>query len=355
VARAVVGLGGSAGAVSLLLRVLPDLPASLPAAVVVTVHLGDRRSRLPDLFARACPLPAKHAADGDELVDGQILVAPPGKHLVVGRNRVRLSSGPRVNRVRPAVDVMFASLATTIGARAAGVVVSGMLDDGAAGSALISAAGGRVLVQDPESARFPSMPAAALAATPGAWVADDKDLASRISELAEYCAKQEGAEMTAYDDVPMIESGDVAFLRREETRLTRMACPECGGVLAEVSLPTVSWFQCHVGHQYGPASLAAAQADSVERKLWAALAALEEQIVGLEHLADLAATGSETTPDSATRPDFPPPRPSETASDNGGEAADLDAIEVRDAAALRARVEAAKAVAEQLRRRITEP
>ncbi|HEY2296744.1 MAG TPA: chemotaxis protein CheB [Jatrophihabitans sp.] len=357
---AVVGIGGSAGSIALLLQILPELPADLPAAVVVTVHQGDRPSLLPTLFSRAGPLPARHASDGDGLTEGQILVAPPGRHLLVHRNHVRLSNGPRVNRSRPAVDVMFASIATTIGSRAAGVVLSGMLDDGAAGSALIAAAGGRMLVQDPQSTRFPSMPAAALAAAPDAWIAGDADLAGGISELAEYCARQQQEVTMAADEGPMMtESGDVAFLRPQETRLTRMACPDCGGVLAEVSMPTVSWFQCHVGHQFGPASLAAAQADAVEFKAWAALAALEEQVVGLEHLADLAEDRPEAITSNAVtqraRAETPPHDPLADDGDEIDEAAGTQAIALRDPAALRARAEAAKSFAEQLRARLTQP
>jgi two-component system chemotaxis response regulator CheB len=84
----------------------------------------------------------------------------------------------------------------------------------------------------------------------------------------------------------MADSSDPGFLADGETRLTRLACPECGGGMAEVSLPSITYFRCHVGHQYAPQVLAAAQAEASEAKLWTAVAALEEQAVVLRHLAE---------------------------------------------------------------------
>jgi two-component system chemotaxis response regulator CheB len=84
----------------------------------------------------------------------------------------------------------------------------------------------------------------------------------------------------------MADSSDPGYLAEDETRLTRLACPDCGGVLAEISLPSVSYFRCHVGHQFGLKALAAAQAEASETKLWSAVAALEEQVVVLRHIAE---------------------------------------------------------------------
>ena len=83
----------------------------------------------------------------------------------------------------------------------------------------------------------------------------------------------------------MEESSDLQFLASGETRLTRLACPECGGALAEVVLPRIRYYRCHVGHQFGPQSLAAAQAESAEAKLWGAVATLEETAALARHLA----------------------------------------------------------------------
>ena len=90
------------------------------------------------------------------------------------------------------------------------------------------------------------------------------------------------------------------FLAPEETRLTRLACPDCGGGLAQVDLPQISYFRCHVGHQYAPQTLAAAQAEASEHKLWSAVAAMEEQAVVQHYLAGLGPDGASTDPEPGT-------------------------------------------------------
>jgi two-component system, chemotaxis family, protein-glutamate methylesterase/glutaminase len=63
----------------------------------------------------------------------------------------------------------------------------------------------------------------------------------------------------------MVESDDPGYLREDETRLTRLTCPDCGGGLAQVDLQQISYFRCHVGHQFAPRAFAAAQADASEK------------------------------------------------------------------------------------------
>ncbi|HXV94106.1 MAG TPA: chemotaxis protein CheB [Pseudonocardia sp.] len=286
----VVLLGGSAGAMEALTSVVAGLAPDLPATVMVTVHVSEgARSRLPAILARAGPLPAAHARDGEPLEPGRIHVAPPGAHLLVDDGCARLSRGPRVNRHRPALDVMFASAARWAGGRSVAVVLSGVLDDGAVGSALVARAGGRVLVQDPEEAPFSSMPRAALAAAPGAVALPARSLGGEVTAVmarqVQVPARRGGEQ--AISETPMYSSADTGFLAGDESRLTRLACPECGGGLAAVDLDRISYYRCHLGHRFGPRSLESAQRENVEAKLWAALAALEEHAVVARRLSEL--------------------------------------------------------------------
>ena len=87
------------------------------------------------------------------------------------------------------------------------------------------------------------------------------------------------------DEARMGDGADPGFLSADEIRLTRLSCPECNGGLAEIDLSGLRYYRCHVGHQYSPQSLEAAQREAVEARLWAAAAALEEHAALARHLA----------------------------------------------------------------------
>jgi two-component system chemotaxis response regulator CheB len=296
----VVVVGGSAGGVEALVELVRHLPADLPVPVLVTVHIGgNARSRLPDVVDRASALPARHAHHGEPLLPGHLYLAPPDFHLLAGGGRAQLSSGPRVNRHRPAVDVMFASAARWAGPRVLAVVLSGLLDDGAVGAALVARAGGRVIVQDPAEAPFDSMPRSTLVAVPDALTLPVAQAAMTVAKLAQgwwpSAIEDDTTGSVAGDGerggspemvhASMADSDDPAYLTPDEARLTRLSCPDCSGGLAEIELTELRYYRCHVGHQYSPQSLEAAQREAAEAKLWAAAAALEEHAALARHLA----------------------------------------------------------------------
>jgi hypothetical protein len=105
---------------------------------------------------------------------------------------------------------------------------------------------------------------------------DEDDVVNRIED-------EEGGWQV--HDTRMGDSDDPGFLSADEVRLTRLSCPECNGGLAEIDLEELRYYRCHVGHQYSPQSLEAAQREAVEAKLWAAAAALEEHAALARHLA----------------------------------------------------------------------
>jgi two-component system chemotaxis response regulator CheB len=225
-------VGGSAGSLEPLRELTAVLPADLPGPVLVTVHVGeDARSELPWLLSRSGRLPAGHVREGERLQPGRVYVAPPGRHLLMPGGIVELSNGPKVNHFRPALDAMFASAARWSGDRVVAVVLSGMLDDGAVGAALVAQAGGLVMAQDPEEAGYPSMPRAALAAAPGAIAAPGKQLGEMVADILgeNGLATWPGPELPEVTDVSMEEGSDLQFLSPEESRLTRLACPTAAG------------------------------------------------------------------------------------------------------------------------------
>ncbi len=139
------------------------LPEDFPAAVLVVLHIPPSGPTvLPEILSRAGPVPARHPADDEPLSGGVILVAPPDRHLAVSEGRARVLAGPRDHGHRPSADVLLRSAADAFGAACCGVVLSGIMNDGAAGLAGVLRAGGLAPVQDPAGALFPGMPRAAI-------------------------------------------------------------------------------------------------------------------------------------------------------------------------------------------------
>ncbi|HYG62157.1 MAG TPA: chemotaxis protein CheB [Thermoanaerobaculia bacterium] len=159
----VVALAASAGGIQALSHVLAALPPGFPAAVVVLQHLSEQSPHvMADIFARRSVLPVAEARAGDVLTPGRVFVAPPGRHLLVEPEGIlALSDALPVHFVRPAADLLFASLAESLGTRAIAVVLSGSGLDGADGVKVIKGHGGRVLVQDRATSEVFGMPRAA--------------------------------------------------------------------------------------------------------------------------------------------------------------------------------------------------
>jgi two-component system chemotaxis response regulator CheB len=265
--------------VEALKRVVAGLPGDLPATVCVVLHLAaDSPSVLPRILERAGTMSCRAAADGDPLEPGQILVAPPDRHLIIEDSRVRLTVGPRENGHRPAVDTLFRSAAAARDGKVVGVVLSGTLDDGAAGLAVIKARGGAAIVQDPQEAMYAGMPRSALASVR----ADAVVPSERVAEVV--------VAMVHGDDVPPDrppepdQLTDASHERISDPPVTTI-CPECGGVLSERHEAGVVQWECRVGHRYSPGSLLNAQAHDVEAAVWAAVRALEDRRILLERMA----------------------------------------------------------------------
>lgn len=289
--RDIIVIGASAGGVGALRRLVGGLPHDLAAALLVVVHIGARRSALPEILSAAGPLPAASAADGDPLLVGRIYVAPPDRHLLVEPNRVRLSRGPVENRTRPAIDPLFRSAAEAYGPKVVGVILSGLRSDGTAGFAAIKRRGGTTVVQDPGEAEFPDMPLSALRHTqvdhraPAAAIADLlAALSGRVpprggrrtggwAEPAPTAKREEDVAMTGgYDFKPPVA----------------LTCPGCGGALADTTEDSLPYFVCHIGHRYAAADMDEAQFRDMERALDVALRSLSERGALCHRMAEAA-------------------------------------------------------------------
>lgn len=289
VRRDLIVIGGSAGAHAALRTVLAGLPADLPAAVLVVTHLSPaHRSILAEVLAKESALPVAPAADGLPARPGHVYVAVPNRHLLIGPDDVlRLSSGPRENRTRPAVNALFRSAARWAGPRVTGVVLSGTLDDGAAGLAAITTRGGAALVQDPGDARFSGMPRAAIAAVPSAVVAPAVRLAELLGERAGERVRVAGTPDDALIwETDMIGEGHTDV--HDPGRPVALGCPECGGGMREIHTGRAVHYVCHVGHSWSPQAFVAASDDGIEEALWTAVSSMQEKVAVLGEMAERA-------------------------------------------------------------------
>jgi two-component system, chemotaxis family, protein-glutamate methylesterase/glutaminase len=159
----IIALAASAGGLKALTEVLAGLPAEFPAGLVVVQHLDPRhRSLMADILARRTRLAVRQAADNDRVQPGNVLIAPPDRHLLVNPDgSVSLTRTELVHFSRPSADLLFESVAASHRDRAVAVVLSGSGSDGSMGVKAIKKMGGTLIVQDPATAEFTGMPGAA--------------------------------------------------------------------------------------------------------------------------------------------------------------------------------------------------
>ena len=286
--RDIIVIEGSSGAVTPLKQILAALPADLPAAVFVVLHIPAQGAGILTTIASAAgPLPVVQAQSGMIIRNGQVYLAAPDHHLLVLDSHVMLGRGPRENMVRPAIDPLFRSAALQYGPRVIGVVLSGLLSDGAAGLNAVKRCGGVAVVQDPADAVANEMPLRALETTTVDLCVPAARLGDVLSDLAREPA---GAAHPVPPEIRLeveIAAGD----RIGSDTLTGFAepapltCPSCGGVLSMVKMSRPLRFRCQVGHAYTADALAREQEGRVDEALRVALRIIEERAELVQRMA----------------------------------------------------------------------
>src|SRR5947209_1941683 len=155
----VVG-GSSAGGVGALSVFVSTLPKDFPAPVVLAQHLDPQRpSNLNNILERRSTLPIVLVRDQEQnkLEAGKIYVVPANRHVTISDGYVRLE-GDHEGRPRPSVDLLLSTAAHSYGEHLIAVILTGSGSDGAAGAVDVKNAGGVVIIQNPETAQYPSMP-----------------------------------------------------------------------------------------------------------------------------------------------------------------------------------------------------
>jgi two-component system chemotaxis response regulator CheB len=287
----IIVVGASVGGIEALRTIAGGLPKEFPASVFVVLHVAPQSPGiLAEILDRAGMIPAANASDRERIKPGRIYVAPPDQHLIIEPNRVRLTRGPKENRFRPAVDPLFRSAAQVYGPRVVGVILTGYLDDGAAGMLAVKQLGGTCVVQDPQDALAPSMPASAMQQVKVDYCLSIEEIAPLLVRLTSTQAEEEGAY-----EVP--EELDIEVrIAKEDTAIdagvlklgepSNYACPECHGVLLQLKDAGRLRFRCHTGHAYSVDSLLAEITENVEDSLWNAIRSMEESALLMKHLAE---------------------------------------------------------------------
>jgi two-component system chemotaxis response regulator CheB len=192
----IVVIGGSAGGFEALISLVSQFTVPFPAAILVVLHLSpDYPSQLPNLLGRKSALAVTYARHGEELKQEHIYVAPPDQHVILEDGIIRLSHGPKENHARPAIDPLFRTAAENYRSHAIGVILSGALNDGTAGMIAIKRHGGIAIVQDPQEARFTSMPFSAINQEHPDYILSLSDIAPTLNRLVgDGAASQEGGK-----------------------------------------------------------------------------------------------------------------------------------------------------------------
>lgn len=289
--RDIIVIGGSAGATAPLKQILAQLPADLPAAVFVVLHISAQGAGLLTTIASAAgKLPVRQAENGMVIENGTVYLAAPDRHLLLFANHMMLGRGPRENMSRPAIDPLFRSAALHYGPRVIGVVLSGLLSDGADGLHAIKRCGGIALVQDPADAIANEMPLRALQAANADLCVPGARLGDVLSDLSR---EKPGSVLPVPADV-RLEVEIAAGERIDTPRLSSIAqpvaltCPSCGGVLSAMQGGNPLRFRCQVGHGFTGDTLAKQQEGRVDEALRVALRIINERAELVHRMAEEA-------------------------------------------------------------------
>lgn len=183
---AVVGLVSSTGGPNALRSVLGALPADFAPPIMIVQHIAAGFAQgLAEWLTSTTKREVRLASDGERFVNNMVYIAPDDRHLEVSRDRLVVTASPPVEGFRPSGTRLFSSLAAVFGARAVGVIMTGMGHDGVAGLLEMRDAGSAVLAQDEASCDIFGMPGAAVEAGAVTTTTPLTQIANRLVELVE--------------------------------------------------------------------------------------------------------------------------------------------------------------------------
>ncbi|WP_266202355.1 chemotaxis protein CheB [Pontibacter kalidii] len=178
-----VGIGASAGGLEAIHKLFDHFPSNSSFSFVIIQHLSpDHKSLMAELLSKHTQMQVQEAEDNMFTRPNCVYVLPSGKQLTIEHGRLRLSDKTRSREPNFAIDLFFESMAKNRGKHAIGIVLSGTGTDGTKGARAIRKAGGMVVVQNPESAKFDGMPRSAIDAGAADYVLDPEHMPEEILE-----------------------------------------------------------------------------------------------------------------------------------------------------------------------------
>lgn len=176
-------MGGSAGSLDVILRVLPLLKSHLRVPLIIVLHRKTTDENiLTELLAAKTSLPVKEVEDGEVLAQGTIYVAPADYHLLIEKGGgLALDASEKINYSRPSIDVTFESASEAFGTALTAIILSGGNADGTEGMKIIKSRGGNCLAQHPATATAPYMPQYAINHVAIDGILDAEEIADYIN------------------------------------------------------------------------------------------------------------------------------------------------------------------------------
>jgi two-component system chemotaxis response regulator CheB len=276
----IVVIGASAGGIKAVTQLVNNLPADLPMAVFIVIHMSKQSQalviveRLQKLTSYNCNV----ATNDEDIKAGYIYLAPADQHLFLKPGKIRLLHGPHENRWRPSIDVLFRSAAAAYDSHVTGVILSGLLDDGTSGMSAIKRSGGICIVQEPSEAEYDDMPLNVI----NNVAVDHRVLIQDMGYIIADVLSKPSTNIPIPEDVKM----EAAITERLISDITEMeklgnhsnyTCPDCGGGLWEIENNGHKRYRCHTGHVYTALNLLEKQGEQMEESIWISIRMLEER------------------------------------------------------------------------------
>jgi two-component system, chemotaxis family, protein-glutamate methylesterase/glutaminase len=281
--RDIIVIAASIGGFAALKKLVSAWPSDLSASVFIVLHIDAQPSNLLQLLQKECNLLVRQAEHQDDIQQSVIYIAPADRHLLIQEGKIILSVAPKENSARPSADALFRSAAIGYGSRVIGIVLTGDLDDGAAGLQLIHACGGIAVVQEPAECPAPGMPRNAIRAVKTAVVAPIAILGWSILQMVETPAtadflNNEGVHSAANIEAHIALTGSSNPAEfRSIGKPSDLTCPDCGSVMWTIGASAPLRYRCNTGHAFSGVSLADAQCRQSEDALWSIVRGFQER------------------------------------------------------------------------------